>query len=323
MTGDWVPGADAPVLAQRARLLRTVRQFFDGRGLLEVTTPVLGATGVSDVHIENLVVPVDGEPRFLQTSPEYFMKRLLAAGSGPIYQIGPAFRGHESGARHNAEFTLLEWYRPGFEFGDLIDELEALLTVLFAEFDCDAGAIRKVRYKDLFTERFGENPHAASLPVLARLAREFATDHIEGPDDMGKRNDYLDLLFAAGIEAALNEPVIVREYPASQAALACTGEDADGDPVSYRFECLWRGVELANGYFELRDPVELQRRMSENNRLRRSRGLPTVEPDRKLLAALPLMPACSGVAVGVDRLLMLLVGKQTLDEVLSFSGSRL
>lgn len=323
MTIDWAPGADGLALAQRARLLRITRQFFFRRDVMEVTVPVLGGTGVTDLHIENVAVQRDGKNHFLQTSPEYFMKRLLATGCGPVYCIGPAFREHESGSRHNTEFTLLEWYRPGFELADLIEELQALLAELFTQFDCGALPFRESRYKDLFAERWGVNPHQADLATLRRIAQPLRATHIDDRGDAAARNDYLDLLFSQGVEAALIDPVVVREYPATQAALACIGEDVDGDQVSFRFECLWQGVELANGYLELRDADELYRRMSDNRDMRRARGLPEIEPDLKLLAALPNLPPCSGVAMGVDRLLMLLMGRKNLDAVLAFSDRRL
>lgn len=323
MTYEWVPGADALALARRGHLLRTIREFFHQRGVLEVSTPVLGATGVSDVHIENIGVPLSLGHRYLQTSPEYLMKRLLAAGAGAIYQLGPAFRGAESGDRHNTEFTLLEWYRPGFDLPDLAEEVEALLTTVFEAFDRNEPPCRQARYKDLFMARWGVDPHRASLDELRELAGPLASDHIAQVDDTGTQNDYLDLLFSAGVETDLRDPVLIFEYPASQAALASTGTDGDGDAVALRFECLWQGVELANGYYELRDADELRQRMQINNALRRARGLPEIPPDEKLLAALPNMPSCSGVALGVDRLLMLLMDRHSLDEVLPFADRRL
>lgn len=323
MTGDWVPGADALALARRGQLLRTIREFFHQRGILEVTTPVLGATGVSDVHIENIGVPHRDGQRYLQTSPEYLLKRLLAAGAGAIYQLGPAFRGAESGDRHNTEFTLLEWYRPAFGLEDLAAEVGELLAAVFEAFGRDEPPCRQVRYKDLFMARWGVNPHTVNLDELRALARPLASDHITQLDDTGTRNDYLDLLFSSGVETELSEPVLIFDYPASQAALACTGTDEDGDTVSFRFECLWKGVELANGYHELTDADELRQRIQDNNTVRRARGLPEIAPDEKLLEALPDMPSCSGVALGVDRLLMLLMDRQSLDEVLTFADRRL
>ena len=323
MTNTWVSGADVPTLRLRARLLRAIREFFFERQVLEVTTPALGAAGVTDVHIVNLSLHLDSGQYFLQTSPEYFMKRLLAGESGPIYQIGPAFRGGESGSRHNTEFTMLEWYRPGFTLVELLAEFEDLLRVLCIVFECDPGVFARHRYKDLFFERWGENPHRADLETLRRIAHPLASGHIADTGDEATRNSYLELLFAEGVEKALTLPSAVLEYPASQAALAEVGEDDEGETVAFRFEFLWNGIELANGYLELRDANQLSRRMSMNNKLREARGLPQVEPDRKLLAALPHMPPCSGVAVGLDRLLMVLTGKQSLDEILAFSDRRL
>lgn len=318
----WQPGADSSTLAARAALLRGIRAFFDERGVLEVTTPLLGGVGVSDVHINNVSAAGGARDYFLQTSPEYAMKRLLAAGSGPIYQLAPAVRGGESGVRHNIEFTLLEWYRPGFGSGELMSEVESLVCRVVGlddGFECR-------RYKDLFISRFGVDPHAASIAELQSVAaREFADEvsHIVDHRDDATRNDYLDLMFSTGIERSLEVPVFVTDYPATQAALARTGSDADGAVVARRFELFWRGTEIANGYRELTDAAELRRRIEDNNAMRERRGLPRMDADEKLLAALPHIPECAGVALGVDRLLMLMLGKGNLDEVLAFSESRL
>lgn len=319
MTSEWVPGADAEALDGRARLLRSIREFFFQRGVMEVVTPVLGARGVTDVHIEN----ISAGARYLQTSPEYFMKRLLAAGAGPVYQMGPVFRGAESGRHHNMEFTMLEWYRPGFDLRALAAELAELLGTLFEAFGTAAGPVSTSRYKDLFAARWHKDPHTADTGTLKSLAAALPQSHIVDHGDTGTRNDYLDLLFTQGVQHDLAGPGIVMEYPASQAALAVVAEDEQGERVALRFECIWQGVELANGYYELRDADELARRMAENNDQRAARGLPRVLPDEKLLAALPQMPACSGVALGIDRLLMLLLGRKRLEDVITFSDARL
>jgi elongation factor P--(R)-beta-lysine ligase len=321
----WQPGVEPETLAKRARLVACVRAFFEQRSVMEVTTPVLGAAGVTDVHIRSVAVTEDGKRYYLQTSPEYAMKRLLASGSGPIFQICPAFRGGELGRRHNIEFTLLEWYRPGFSLAQLADEVDALVVAVTGALGGNT-AVRRSRYKDLFGGRFGVNPHTIGSRELAAIAAaNFGEQvrHIDDFDDDGARNDYLDLLFSEGIEKAVVEPTIVFDYPASQAALAETGPDSDGDQIARRFEILWQGVEVGNGYEELRDAHGLRRRMELNNTLRAVRGLPSVPLDEKLLAALPYMPACSGVAVGLDRILMLLLGKPALADVTGFFGDRL
>jgi len=313
------------MLERRARLLRAIREFFFERGVTEVVTPVLGHAGVTDPHIENIVLGHHGADYYLQTSPEHMMKRLLASGAGAIFQMGPVFRGSESGTHHNIEFTMLEWYRPGFDLDELAAELNELMQVLFAEFGCAASPLARLRYKDLFTGKYRMNPHAAGIEQLRTTAKRMfdaSTAHIAPIGDDGERNDYLDLMFSRGIEKSLHAASLVFEYPASQAALAELAEDADGDTVANRFEMIWQGIELANGYQELRDADELERRMVANNAIRRARGLPEVAPDGLLLAALPRLPRCSGVAVGIDRLLMLLTGKSSLDQVLPFRNGR-
>lgn len=325
MSGPFAAAADLSMLQRRAQLLRAIREFFFERGVTEVVTPVLGDAGVTDPHIENVVLGHDAGDYYLQTSPEHMMKRLLASGAGAIFQMGPVFRGGESGAHHNIEFTMLEWYRPGFDLHELAAEVNGLMQVLFAEFGCAASILAELRYKDLFTDKYGMNPHSAGIEQLRSTARRMfdaGTAHIAPIGDDGERNDYLDLMFSRGIETSLEDASLVFEYPASQAALAEVVEDEDGDAVSNRFEMIWKGIELANGYQELRDAEELQHRMAANNAIRRARGLPEVAPDARLLAALPHMPPCSGVAVGIDRLLMLLTGKSSLDQVLAFRKGR-
>jgi lysyl-tRNA synthetase class 2 len=322
---NWAPGASGETLRARDKLLRLIRDFFAARSVIEVSTPVLARHGATDIHMSNVAVTGQGLPLYLQTSPEYAMKRLVAAGSGPIYQLCPAFRGGESGLRHNIEFTMLEWYRPGYCLEDLALEVTSLLSSVFAAFGLDSGSPDRTSYRELFVARFGINPHRASIMMLKNLAMtEFPdqTAHIIDHGDAGSRNDYLDLLFSAGIEPGLVAPVIIFDYPASQAALAGTAE-VEGDRVARRFELVWQGTELANGYDELRDSQEMEMRFAADNAARKARSLPFIEPDQKLLAATAALPACAGVALGVDRLLMLLLGKDNIDEVLSFSDRRI
>jgi elongation factor P--(R)-beta-lysine ligase len=313
---DWRPAASLATLARRAELLATLRGFFAERAVLEVETPLLASHGVTDPALEPLVVPAGAAlpgPRFLQTSPEYAMKRLLAAGSGPIYQLSRAFRDGESGPRHNPEFTLLEWYRPGLDHHQLMDEVAALL-----ERCLERGGWRKVRYGALFREHLDLDPHRAPVEALAALARarldvgELALD----------RDGWLDLLLSHCIEPALEGIVCVYDYPASQAALARVN-DSGPVPVAERFECYVDGLELANGYHELTDPAEQRRRFAADNARRRAQGLAERDPDPRLLAALDAgLPACSGVALGVDRLLLAATGAGTIDAVLAFPWGR-
>lgn len=316
---DWRPGATLDILRARARLNADIRSFFAARGVLEVETPLLCAATVTDLHLASFVVA--GAPGYLQTSPEFAMKRLLAAGSGPIYQLGKAFRAGDLGARHNPEFTLLEWYRPGFSLAQLMAETEALLLATLGEAlaftSCD-----RTTYRALFEARFALNPHAADVGVLrARVTAETSFGDAAALDAAA----CLDLLFSSCLEPALGHerPLFVSDFPASQAALSRVIVNADGDRVAARCEVYVRGMELANGYDELLDSAEQRRRFAADNALRRERGLPEIPLDERLLAALAQgLPACSGIALGVDRLLMLRTGATSLDEVLAFSAGR-
>ena len=229
-------------------MLAVIRQFFAENNVLEVTTPVLGKRGVSDPHIENMRV---GRNFVLQSSPEYAMKRILAAGTGAIYQICPAFRAGESGVRHNPEFTMLEWYQPGYELGELMDELSLLFHRLCLLFGKDVALPKTVSYKALFHKRFGVNPHQASTAQLLAIAKQEFPDltrhiSVDNPDE-GLANDVLDLLFSSGLEDNLASPHFVTGFPASQAALARVAY-IENEPVANRFEFFWQGIELANGY---------------------------------------------------------------------------
>jgi lysyl-tRNA synthetase class 2 len=306
------------VLSARAGLLDNIRDFFRARGVLEGETPALGRCGITDPAIEPLVVADGGSldvPRYLQSSPEYAMKRLLAAGSGPIFQIARAFRDGEAGARHNPEFSLLEWYRPGMDHHELMAEVAELVSHCLG-----ARAWRKVSYRQLFLDGFGIDPHTAPDYDL----RDCATSRIDVGSMQGDRNLWLDLLLShlAGPRLGSGEMVFVYDFPASQAALARVSE-VDGVPVGHRFELFLEGLELANGYQELTDPVEQRARFEQDNRRRAAAGQPQRALDEALLAALEAgLPECSGVALGVDRLLMLALGESDIRRVLAFDWER-
>jgi elongation factor P--(R)-beta-lysine ligase len=306
------------MLGSRASLLRDLREFFHQRNVLEVTTPVIAAAGVSDLHLSNLTVQLQQRTGYLQTSPEYAMKRLLAAGSGPIFQICPAFRGGESGSRHSVEFSMLEWYRPGMTFDDLIEEVCALLVDV-----CQLPVVNRRDYGQVFMQYTGLDPHCADLSALKAAVARHGIDasHIDDIEDAGSSADYLDLLFSTQVEPVLQSCVIT-DFPACQAALAKVVTNDAGTSVARRFEVYIRGVELANGYDELTDSVELRQRFKSNNMLRRRRHLPEIPADERLLAALPAMGACSGVAVGVDRMLMLMMGVDDLAQVMPFAADQ-
>ncbi|RUR28149.1 EF-P lysine aminoacylase EpmA [Vreelandella nanhaiensis] len=322
MATDWRPSAEIATLRERARLLASVRAFFARRDVLEVETPVLGQGGSTDVHLVSLSTQArtdKGQRRlWLQTSPEFHMKRLLAAGSGPIFQLARSFRDGEIGARHNIEFTMLEWYRPGFSLDELINETTALVAALVPSF---TGPVVHYRYRELFHTYLAVDPFTTSLEKLRTLAAE------QGQMPAGtlakeRRETCLDLLMSMVIEPQLgrDELSVVMDYPASQAALARRHQDADGEWVASRFELYLEGIELANGYHELTDADEQRARFSEDNAERRRLGLPEVDIDERLLAALEHgMPEGAGVALGVDRLIQLALGKARLEDVLAFA----
>jgi lysyl-tRNA synthetase class 2 len=315
---DWRPGATPAVLALRARLLAELRAFFAARGVLEVDTPLLARAPVTDPHLAALATRVAGraQPFYLQTSPEYAMKRLLAAGSGDIYQVCKAFRDGESGRLHNPEFTIVEWYRLGFDHLRLMDEVEALLArLLGARLRLPA---ERLSYGDAFRRVLGEDPFAAPTARLVALAVERlgAAPALADED----RDTVLDLLMGALVGPALGADRItfVHEYPASQAALARLLPGVP--PRAARFEAYVAGLELCNGFHELAAADEQRRRFDADLAARRARGLPAVPVDERLLAALAAgLPDAAGVAVGFDRVLMLAAGANDIGAVLSFT----
>ena len=285
--------------------------------MLEVSTPLLASHTVTDTHIASFSVGGPAESLYLQTSPEFAMKKLLANDSGAIYSLGPVFRQGESGKKHSPEFTMLEWYRPGFSLQELMKEVAELFCSLQSAFGLEPIEPVTISYQDLFESRFGISPHQVEVIELRSLAEaQFPDDlqHLNIQDD-GERNDLLDLLFCLGVEPDLIEPTFVTQFPASQASLAKVTRVGNAE-VSMRTELYWKGYELANGYDELQDGVELGQRMARDNQVRRTRGLAEIEPDAQLLKALPNMPECAGVALGVDRLLMLLLGVDQISDVI-------
>ncbi len=316
----YLPAASLEAIQLRAALLRKVRHFFDNRGFLEVETPLISADTVVDAHIDPIPVAVPhlaeetatSQPLWLQTSPEYCMKRMLAAGSGPIYQVCKAFRAGEAGDRHNPEFTMLEWYCPGHD-------LHAGMQLLsdFAQEILDAPPATTITYRDAFLQHAGIDPLTASDESIARTARQ----SIDISGDL-PRDEWLNLLLTAKVEPHLGNdaPAIVYHYPASQAALA----KVVGQPhVAARFELYINGIELANGYDELLDADELTRRSEKNNRLRQAAGRDPLPVISHLTAAMQHgLPPCAGCALGFDRLVMLAGGYTRLDQVLPFPIDR-
>jgi lysyl-tRNA synthetase class 2 len=320
---DWRPSASRAVLTKRAALLARTREFFAAREVLEVDTPLLVNTPVSDVHIHSARVQLassdPGAPPalFLHSSPEYAMKRLLADGSGDIYQVCHVVRGAESGRHHNPEFTLIEWYRVGCPLARLMDEVEALVRVLLG-----AGAAQRtserLSYREAFVRELGLDPLTAPTAALAQAAQPLGLTGAE-PD----RDECLELLMGALVGPRLGRGrlTFVRGYPASQAALARL--DPSDPRTAERFELYCDGVELANGFHELAAAEELRQRFARDNAQRVRRGLPVSAPDERLLAALAFgLPDCAGVALGFDRALMLAVGAAHIEEVLAFPSAR-
>lgn len=324
----WQPTASLELLRFRADRLAAVRQFFKEHHVLEVETPLLAHGGSVDPCLESLALeattPAGREPLWLQTSPEFHMKRLLAAGSGPIYQIFRAFRDGERGKRHNLEFSLLEWYQPGYGLELLREECVELFERVLQR----PVQLRVHRYRELFQQYLGIDPFTTEDEKITTLAGEASGREMRGTD----RDECLDLLFSHRIEPHLGGlttwPVVVMDavidYPASQAALARKRRDpADGVLVAARFELYWQGIELANGYDELCDAEEQATRFDADREARSQLGKPDVQADQHLLAAMAHgLPACSGVAVGLDRLIMLAAGQTDLASVVAFPIER-
>ena len=304
--GDWRPTARADVLARRARWLAEIRAFFADRHVLEVQTPVLAAAGVTDVHIDGMREA--GTGRWLQTSPEYAMKRLLAAGVGDCYQIAPAFRDGEQGRWHNPEFTLLEWYRLGFDAPALMDEVSMLVDRILGP-----GHYHRGSYQGFFLAAGLPDPLTATEDALQKAAAKAPIPPPGGLD----RSGLLDWLFSETVVPALPPRAFVTGFPAEQAVLA--RREAADPRVAARFELFCNGVELANGFDELTDPVELRGRLERDQQQRRTaeRTVPVI--DERLLAAMAHgLPACAGVALGLDRLFALAAGVDSIAEVMAF-----
>ena len=318
---DWRPTAELETLRRRAELLGEIRAFFAARGILEVETPALSSATVTDLHLASLsclaTLPGGATRLFLQTSPEFAMKRLLASGSGPIFQICKAFRDEERGRRHNLEFSMLEWYRPGFDHHRLMDEMDSFLQTIL-----DCASAERLPYGELFESYFGICPHTADSERLATELRRRGID-LWVQDSELDRDDALNLLFSQVLEPDLgaDRPLFVYDYPASQAALARIRPGAP--PVAERFEVFYRGMELANGFHELADAGEQRRRFEADLEARQSSDLPAPPMDERLLSALASgFPDCAGVALGIDRLLMLALDKERIDEVMAFPADR-
>src|SRR3990167_3848628 len=309
----WHPSSSIDALHKRAKVLRTIRDFFTERGALEVETPLLSQATVTDPHIHSM--QVQPSSYYLQTSPEYAMKRLLAAGSGPIFQITKAFRQDEVGRLHNPEFTLLEWYRPGYDHHALMDEMDALLQLILHCTTAD-----RISYQAIFQHYLQLNPHTAALEELQQCASQ---QGIVVKANITQRDTWLQILLSHAIEPQLGQkqPLFLYDFPASQAALA---KIRAGNPaLASRFEVYYKGMELANGFHELQNAVEQRHRFAKDLAIRQQLQLAQPHCDENFLAALAQgLPDCAGVALGIDRLLMIAPSAITLAETMSFDFTR-
>lgn len=292
-------------------MYRQIREFFAARDVLEVDTPLMSACTVSDPYLKAFAV----DNYFLQTSPEYAMKRLLADGCGSIYQLCKAFRCEEAGNFHNPEFTMLEWYRIGFDHMQLMAEVDQLMQLVIG---CQPA--KQISYQDLFMQHFGIDPHVADLDTLKRCAEGQRINMSPAAAHNLNVTDWLQILMSHVIEPKLTGPApwFIYEFPAPQAALSKVIQKQH--LVAARFEVYMDGIELANGYYELQDANEQHRRFLADNARRVEQGLPEVAADQRLLAALAQgIPDCAGVALGIDRLLMLQQQTKSIKDVLAFA----
>lgn len=303
---EWEPSCSKTSIIDRATLYLIIRQYFLKHEVLEVETPILSQAPVSDPNIEPMRT-IEG--RFLHTSPEYAMKRLLCSGSGDIYQICKVFRDGEAGRKHNPEFSMLEWYRVGWSYEQLMDEV-ALLTQTLLDQDGELP-IQILTYRQSMIQWADLDPMTATDTEVAACGIRLA-----GHDLELDRDAWLDVIMSHAVEPSLpsNTLVFIQEFPASQAALAKVVQNAEGHQVAQRFELYWNGSELANGYQELTDPNEQRRRFLRQASMTDGRMM-----DERFLAALEAgMPECAGVAIGLDRILMHRLGESDISGVLSF-----
>ncbi|WP_394176554.1 elongation factor P--(R)-beta-lysine ligase [Thalassotalea litorea] len=321
----WQPSATIETLKARADFIAQIRLFFAQRQVMEVETPALSQATVTDIHLQSFATELAAnvsssshqQALYLQTSPEFSMKRLLAAGSGPIYQICKAFRNEEQGRFHNPEFTMLEWYRPGFDHRQLMTEIDELMQRLLA-----TKPAQVMTYQQAFMETLNIDPLTSSCDGLKQVIskHQLMADWLENETD---EDTLLQFIFNSLIEPVIGQdrPCFVYHFPASQAALAKL--DPEDNRVARRFELYYRNMELANGFDELTDANEQKQRFEQDNCQRQARNLATRPIDKRLLAALQQgLPDCAGVAIGIDRLLMLKLDKSHINQVLSFDLSR-
>ena len=325
---SYAPTMTLAMAQQRAQLMITVRQFFATHQVLEVQTPLLSQAGNTDTFLQSVAAQVTYQDKpctyYLHTSPEFAMKRLLASWQVPIYQICSVFRDNEIGVRHNIEFTMLEWYQPNYSLDDMAAELGELLAALYGH----SVVMSHYRYVDAFMDFVGIHPLTASLDALQAVAEDKGLTGFDFNSDLDNTEDgeadirqsWLDLLFSHAVEPNLGHdlPTLIIEYPPATAALAKTAVDKEGNTVAKRFELYINGIEIANAYDELADGQALRERFERDNQLRKRHNLPQMPIDEHLLAASDALIPCSGIAVGIDRLLMVITGANSLEDVISF-----
>ena len=323
---SYAPTMSLAMAQQRAQFMSNIRQFFLKQQVLEVQTPLLSQAGNTDTFLQSVAAQVTCQDKpstyYLHTSPEFAMKRLLASWQVPIYQICPVFRDNEIGTRHNIEFTMLEWYQPNYSLADMAAEVGELLEVLYGY----PVVMNHYRYVDAFMDFVGIHPLTASLAALQAVAEDkglmgfdFNSEH-SNDSEADRRQSWLDLLFSHAVEPHLGHdlPTLIIEYPPATAALAKTALDKEGNEVAKRFELYINGIEIANAYDELADGQALRARFEKDNQLRARHNLPVMPIDEYLIAASNELMPCSGIAVGIDRLFMVIVGAGSLEEVISF-----
>jgi len=319
---QWQPSASIATLKNRAKIIAKIREFFEKRQVMEVETPTLSQATVTDVHLHTFdttfVGPgfADGKQLYMQTSPEFHMKRLLCAGSGAIYQMSKAFRNEESGRHHNPEFTMLEWYQPDYDHMALIDEVDELLQVVLSTPQCEI-----ITYQHLFIQHLELDPLSADIEAIRKVALSYDFGDFVATES--NKDTLLQCLFCFVIEPQIGlvKPIAVYNFPASQAALAQL-EHAD-KRVARRFEFYYQGIELANGFHELQDANEQLERFKQDNKERLKEGLTEQPIDYRLIEALAHgLPNCAGVALGIDRLIMLALQQKHIRDVISFDVSR-
>lgn len=325
---SYAPTMTLAMAQQRAQLMSTVRQFFATHQVLEVQTPLLSQAGNTDTFLQSVAAQVTYQDKpctyYLHTSPEFAMKRLLASWQVPIYQICSVFRDNEIGVRHNIEFTMLEWYQPNYSLDDMAAELGELLAALYGH----SVVMSHYRYVDAFMDFVGIHPLTASLDALQAVAEDKGLTGFDFNSDLDNTEDgeadvrqsWLDLLFSHAVEPNLGHdlPTLIIEYPPATAALAKTAVDKEGNTIAKRFELYINGIEIANAYDELADGQALRERFERDNQLRKRHNLPQMPIDEHLLAASDALIPCSGIAVGIDRLLMVITGANSLEDVISF-----